>query len=182
MEINVTTAGLQYGGLVTTTEIKVLICYILKNIKEPVPATRLCELLNFEGIANAFEVSDAMESLEKSGNIIRTDEKGQMYTVTPAGADVAETLKTSVPLTVREKACIATLKMMAQIRYAKETDFVISREGDRTYITCSALDGELPIVSVKLLVSDEIQAKSIKNKFLENPSDVYSKIIDLFTK
>ena len=72
--------------------------------------------------------------------------------------------------------------MMAEIKNAKETDISIVRNGENTFITCSALDGGNPIMSVQLLVSDEAQAMSIKSKFLENPSEIYSKIIDLFTE
>ncbi len=181
MKIDALRAGVAPGGLVNTTEIKVLICYILKSVKEPVPATKLCDLLFYKGIANAFEVSDSIESLLKNKNIVCVNEKEQTYTTTESGDHVADTLKTTVPLSIREKACKSTLKMMAEIRNAKETDISIVRNGDNTYITCSALDNGNPIMSVQLLVSDESQAISIKNKFLESPSEIYSKIIDLFT-
>ena len=71
--------------------------------------------------------------------------------------------------------------MMAGIRNAKETDISITRSGDNTYISCSALDNGYPIMTVQLLVSDEVQANAIKAKFLDNPAELYSKIIDLFT-
>lgn len=181
MKYDAVSAGVSPGGLINSTEIRILICYILKSVKEPVPVSRLCEVLFYDGIANNFEVSDCIESLIKNGNIVCVDEKEQTYTTTPNGNNVAETLKTTVPISIREKACKSTLKMMAEIRNAKETDISIERRGDNTFITCSALDNGNPIMSVQLLVSDESQAISIKNKFLENPSEIYLKIIDLFT-
>ncbi len=182
MDFDAVTAGVLPGGLVNSAEVKVLICYILDSVGEPVSATGLCELLNFEGIANIFEVSDNIEALTKSGHIICADSENDLYTVTGSGSDVAKTLKSTVPLTVRDKACRATLNMLARIRHTNETDIAITREGDNTYITCSALDNDKSIMSVKLLVSDENQAISIKNKFIDNPSEIYSQIIDLFTK
>lgn len=182
LDFDAVTAGVLPGGLVSSTEVKVLICYVLDSVGVPVSATGLCELLNFEGIANIFEVSDNIEALSKSGHIICTDDLGDNYTVTSSGSEIARTLKTTVPLTVRDKACRATLNMLAKIRNTNETDIAITREGDNTFITCSALDNDKTIMSVKLLVTDENQAMSIKNKFIENPSDIYSQIIDLFTK
>ena len=182
MEFDAVSAGVAPGGLVNSTEIKVLICYILKSVNEPVPASKLCEILFYEGIANNFEVSDCIEALITNGNIECIDEQEQTYTTTKSGNNIAETLKSTLPLSVREKACKSTLKMMAEIKHAKETDISIVRNGENTFITCSALDGENPIMSVQLLVSDESQALAIKSKFLENPSEIYSKIIDLFTK
>ncbi len=182
MDFDAVTAGVLPGGLVSSAEVKVLICYILDCVSEPVSATGLCELLNFEGIANIFEVSDNIEALIKNGHIVCVSKEDDLYTVTESGSDVAKTLKSTVPLTIRDKACKATLNMLARIRHTNETDIAITREGDNTYITCSALDNNKSIMSVKLLVSDENQAISIKNKFIENPSEIYSQIIDLFTK
>ncbi len=182
MEFNAVSAGVAPGGLVSSSEIKVLICYILKSVKEPVPATKLCELLNYEGIANAFEVSDNIENLLNNKHIVCVDKVENTYTTTDSGNSIAETLKASVPISIREKACLATFKMLSRIRNTKETDIAITREGDNTFITCSALDNESTVISVKLLVTDENQAISIKNKFLDDPSGIYSKIIDLFTE
>lgn len=182
MEFDAVSAGVSPGGLVNSSEIKVLICYILKYVKEPVPVKRLCEELFYEGIANNFEVSDCIESLIKNGNIICVDEAEQTYTTTESGNNIADTLKSTVPLTVRDKACRSTLKMIAEIRNAKETDISINRSGDNTFITCTALDNGNKLMSVQLLVADETQAVSIKKQFLKNPSKIYSKIIELFTE
>ena len=182
MEFDALTQGVAPGGLISSSEIKVLICYILKNVKEAVPSAKLCELLNYEGIANAFEVSDNIDVLLKSGHITCTNVADEAYTTTESGNVIAETLKTSVPISVREKACMATFKMMSRIRNTRETDISITREGDNTFITCSALDNDATIMSVKLLVTDENQALAIKNKFLDDPSEIYAKIVDLFTE
>ena len=65
---------------------------------------------------------------------------------------------------------------------SKETDIKITREGDRSFITCSALDGTDVFMSVKLMVADEEQANFIKNKFIDDPAKIYSSIIALLTK
>ncbi len=182
MEFDAVSAGVLPGGLVSSAEVKVLICYILDCVKEPICANKLCELLNYEGIANIFEVSDNIKTLTDSGHIACINDDEQKYIVTSSGSDIAKTLKSTVPMTVRERACKATLSMLAKIRHANETDISITREDDNTYITCSALDNDKVIMSVKLMVTDENQAISIKNKFIDSPSEIYSQIIDLFTK
>ncbi len=182
MEFDSVAAGVIPGGLVNSSEIKILICYILKSIGEPINATELCELLNYEGLANIFEVSDNIEALLKSGHIYCTDTENNLYTVTASGTDIAATLKATVPISVRDKACLATLKRLARTKNMKETDISITRQGEKTYITCSALENNEQIISVSLMVADEAQAIAIKNNFIENPSEIYSSIIDLFTK
>lgn len=181
LDFDSASAGVSFGGLVSSSEIKILICYILNTVNEPVPATELCEQLYYEGIANIFEISDNIEALEKSGHIKKDSENGD-YVITQSGKEIADTLKSNVPISVRDKACFATQKILARRRNIKETDIAITREDDKTFITCSAMEGNTSLISVKMLVSDEEQAVAIRNNFLENPSEIYGKIINLFTE
>ena len=79
MEKDAISAGVsKIGGLFTTADVRILICYLLSSVSDPVPATLLCETLHSEGIANAFEVSDSISFLTDSGHIKECDnEKGR---------------------------------------------------------------------------------------------------------
>lgn len=183
MEKDAVSAGVsQFGGLFTTAEVRILICYIISKINKAVPGNLLANTLHFEGIANCFEVNDSIAHLVKSGQLECVNEKDDTYIITKSGKDVAETLKTSLSITVRERAYNAATKMLAHFKNTKETDIKISREGDKTFITCSAIDEDTPFMSVKLLACDEDQALFIKEKFLSDPTKIYSSIIDLLTK
>lgn len=183
MEKDAVSAGVsQFGGLFTTAEVRILICYIISKINQAVPGNLLANTLHFEGIANCFEVNDSIAHLVKSGQLECVNEKDDTYIITKSGKDVAETLKTSLSITVRERAYNAATKMLAHFKNTKETDIKISREGDKTFITCSAIDEDTPFMSVKLLACDEDQALFIKEKFLSDPTKIYSSIIDLLTK
>ncbi len=182
MEKDAASAGVLPGGLFNSAEIKILICYILSRINEAVPGQMLANVLHYEGIANCFEVNEAIASLVGSGQLICVSQEEDTYAITKSGIDVAETLKTSVPYTIKEKGYLSAFKMLTRFKNAKNTDFNITKEDNRTYITCSALDGENTFLSVKLLVGDEAQAQAIKERFLEKSSEIYSGIIDLITK
>ena len=182
MEKNASSAGVARGGLFHTTDIKILICYILNAIDEPVPVDMLGNVLHFEGIANAFEVSDAVVSLANLGQIVAVDEKEQSYKITQSGRNTAETLKTSLSAVVKERAYLATMKMLAKFKNAKDNTFEITKENGGTYLTCSAIDSGKPFISIKILITDEDQGSYIREKFLENPAEIYSKIIEMLTK
>lgn len=183
MDKDALTAGVQpVGGLFSTAEIKILICYILHTVREPIPANLLTNTLHYEGIANAFEVSDAISLLEKSGHITIANEQDDSYIITESGSNVAKTLRDSVSDTVKNRACNAALKMLARFKNAKDTDIKISHEDDKTYITCSALDRGLPFITIKLLVGDDNQALAIKEKFLDDAPSIYPEIIKMLTK
>lgn len=183
MDKDAVTAGVQpIGGLFSTAEIKILICYILHTVREPIPANLLTNTLHYEGIANAFEVSDAISLLEKSGHIVLADKNDDSYIITETGSDVAKTLRDSLSYNVKQRACNAALKMLARFKNTRDTDIKITTENERTYISCSALDRGTPILSIKLLVGDDNQALAIKEKFLDEAPQIYSSIIKLLTK
>ncbi len=183
MEKDALTAGVsEIGGLFTTAEIRVLICYIFSSINKAIPGNLLANTLHYEGIANCFEVNDSIDYLCKNGQLKLVDKNEDTYIITQSGKDVAETLKTTLSIIVKERAYNAALKMYSRFKNTKETDIKISREDNKTFITCSACDNDSPFMSVKLLVSDEEQAIHIKEKFLNNPTEIYSNIIDLLTK
>ena len=183
MEKDAVSAGVSpIGGLFSTAQVRTLICYILSSLNEPVPGRLLADTLHFEGIANCFEVNDSIAALCNSGHLENINEKEDTYIATKSGKDVAETLKTSLSLTVRERAYSAAIKMMVRFKNAKENDIKISRENDRTFITFSAIDNGAPFMSVKLMVTDEDQAIYLKEKFLNSTENIYSKIIEMLTK
>ena len=182
MEKNASGAGVSRGGLYSTSEIKILICYILNAINEPVPVDMLANVLHYEGLANAFEVSDAVVSLSHSGQIVATDETEQIYRITNSGRNTSATLKSSLSSVVKERAYLAVMKMFAKFKNAKDNRFEITHENGNTYLSCSALDGDKAFITVKLLIVDEEQGNYIREKFLENPSAIYSKIIEMLTE
>ena len=154
------------GGLFSTAEVRILICYILSALNEAVPG----------------KVNDSIAHLVKNGQLRVVDEKEDTYIITNSGKYVADTLKTTLSLTIKQRAYDAAFKMLARFKNAKETDIKISREDNKTFITCSAMDGETPFMTVKMLACDEDQALHIKERFLSDPSKIYSTIIDLLTK
>ena len=182
MERDASGAGVARGGLFSTAEIKILICYILNAINEPIPVDMIGNVLHYEGIANAFEVSDAIVSLSARGQIAATDDSQQTYVITDSGRETAETLKSSLSSVVKERAYLAVMKMFAKFKNAKDNTFEITKENDATYLSCSAHDGGKPFLTVKLLITDEDQGRYIREKFLENPAKIYSKIIEMLTQ
>lgn len=183
MEKDALAAGVsEVGGLFTTAEIRVLICYIFSSIDNAVPGNLLANTLHYEGIANCFEVNDSIDYLCKNGHLQLVSSDDDTYVITESGKDIANTLKSTLSIVVKERAYNAALKMYTRFKNTKETDIKISREENKTFITCSAIDDDTPFMSIKLMVSDEDQAIHIKEKFLSNPTEIYSTIIDLLTK
>lgn len=182
LEIDATNAGVAKGGLVSTDEIRILICYILHTLRQPVPYQPLSELLHFEGVANYFEVGAAFSALGENGLITESKKESGCYKITPEGSRVAETLKASVPISVREKAYALTVKMLSRLKYEKETEIEITPLEVGFNVRCTIKEGELELMSVTLFVPDEAHARSIKQRFIDDPTVIYSGVINLLTE
>ena len=178
MEINATNAGVSYGGLTSTDEIRILICYILDSINEPVPGQHLSELLHYEGIANYFEVVTAFSALCDKGHITKD---GENYSITDSGRNIAATLKTSVSLSVRDKVYALTVKMLSRMKYANDTKIDITPVDNGYNVKCAVVEGKIELVSVSIFVTDKDQANQIKERFIDDPTKIYSGVIQLLT-
>lgn len=178
MQNNASSAGVKRGGLINTAEIKILICYILKSVSQPVCGTDLAEILHHEGIANYFEIDNAISELKANGSILLVDGTTDTYIISDKGADAAITLKTTLPYTIRQKAYNLTVKMLATARNYAETKFSVEERDKGCIISCSAFDHDLELLTVRIAVADEQQARTVKERFVANPSAVCRKIIN----
>ena len=173
-------AGVAPGGLTNRTEIRVLICYLLKAIAQPVPHAFLTDNLSAEGIANYFELNDAVADLEESGHITAIEDGSgkPSYLITQSGADIADTLERTVPIVIRERACTYIIKMLARIRNEKENEVKILPADKGYKVTCRVLDGERELMAVSLSVPNEACAATVRESFLNNPTETFIKVTE----
>lgn len=164
-------AGVEPGGLHSQHEIKILICYMLAGVREPMPRAAVPEVICEQGMANFFDVSAAIDELLTLHNL-EEDENGNI-TVTPTGRDAAVTLKTLIPYTLRERSVAAALRLLARRRNEKETTVSVTPAENGYLVTCTIGEEEQPLLSCSLLVGDESQAQMVKERFLDNPLLLY---------
>ena len=175
------TAGVAPGGLISSQHVKLMVCYILARIGKPISRDDMLSLLQYEEIANYFEVVQAIDDLNKGGTIRRTDAPFEEYEITNDGEEVVAELYRDLPYTMREKALKAAIKMMARNRSEAENRVEMVETDVGVNVTCSVMDIDRPILTITLLVPDMDQANLVKETFLDNPLKVYSGSIALLT-
>ena len=175
------TAGVAPGGLISSQHVKLMVCYILARIGKPISRDDMLSLLQYEEIANYFEVVQAIDDLNKGGTIRRTDAPFEEYEITNDGEEVVAELYRNLPYTMREKALKAAIKMMARNRSEAENRVEMVETDIGVNVTCSVMDIDRPILTITLLVPDMEQANLVKETFLDNPLKVYSGSIALLT-
>jgi hypothetical protein len=172
-------AGVEPGGLYTAQEIKILLCYLLDTVGEPLPLQMVTDVLAGRGIANFFEVSAAVDELLRRGHIEENAE-GEL-TVTELGHQTAQTLVGMVPITLRERSVQAALQLLTRRRREQENSVVIQPLDRGHRVTCSVNEGDRSIMSFSLVVGDELQAQMVKERFLDDPVTLYRGLIAILT-
>ncbi len=169
---DVFSAGVQPGGLYTSQEIKILLCYMLHTVHQPMLRDEVTDILVSGEMANYFAIEEAIEELLRLQHLV-TDERRYIAT-TATGAEIGESLFTRVPYTLRERSVEAALALLKRRRVEQDNKVDIRRlEDGGCEVTCTVLDQGRTLLSVTLRVADEYQAAQIRENFLSDPSFLY---------
>lgn len=160
-------------------DIKILILYILEKLPKPVEAVTLSDLALFDGGFTWFDYTDCLAELIKTGHVTETSGR---YAITDKGRRNVDTVYTSLPYTVRAKAERLTAPVAAAMRRASmiETDIEPGPKGERC-VSMRLSDGVGEIISMRLAVPDEKQAKAIEKRFRAGAEDIYNQIVEILT-
>ncbi len=179
MEHDAFTSGVAPGGLLNSRDIRVLVCYMLSGVDEPMARQDVVEIIFSEGMANFFETEAAIDELVRLGNL--TEDEDSMLALTPAGRSAAETLTTRVPYTLRERSVEAAIRLLTRQRREKDTKVDIVKLDTGVAVTCSIDRSDHPMMSFTLRVADDAQAQLIRERFLDDPVTTYRLLICLLT-
>lgn len=183
MEYDAFDAGIELGGLRNRDDIRLLVCYLLKSVDSPMTRQMLNEAMQEDGLANYFEVGQAIEELLKTANItadIMGDE--EVITVTQKGREAAEMLQTSLPRTVRERAVNSAIRLITKARVERENKIEVKKEENGGYtITFTLFDKNTQFMKLSVYVVDSLQLEQVKQNFINDPVKVYSTIITSLT-
>ena len=183
MEYDAFDAGIELGGLRNRDDIRLLVCYLLKSVVSPMRRKMLNEAMQEDGLANYFEVGQAIEELLKTANItadILGDD--EVISVTQKGREAAEMLQTSLPRTVRERAVNSAIRLITKARVERENKIEVKKEENGGYtITFSLFDKNTQFMKLSVYVCDSLQLEQVKQNFINDPVKVYSSIITSLT-
>lgn len=174
------TAGVEPGGLTNLQEIRILLCYMLHTVGQPVPRDAVTEIIIGGGMANYFDTEAAIEELLGQHHLIQDEEK--MLAATATGAQIGDSLSVRIPYTLRERSVSAALKLLKRRTVEQDNKVDIRKLEEGGYaVTCSVQDRGLDLLSVTLRVSDPWQAEQIKEQFLSDPALLYRSNLAVLT-
>ncbi len=173
-------AGVEPGGLYSPEEIKILICYLLMGVGEPLPRQMVVEIIAGNGMANFFETSAAIDELLHQGHL--AEPQPDQLQLSETGKQVAVSLSTRIPYTLRDRSVKSALQMLTRIRRERENRVTMEKlEEGGCLVRCAMLDDEKPLMEISLRVADHLQAELIRENFLNDPTLLYRSTLAILT-
>ena len=174
--------GVSLGGMRSKTEIRTLICYMLKSVGSPMRKDTIVNALMEKGLANYFETSSSFDDLVRNGNIELTDADKKLYKNTSNGDMIATQLEDTLAPTVKERAIECALSLLRQEQIESENKVTITKCENGYNVTCKISGGDMELLSFTLYVPDITQARLIRKNFYKNPDMFYSVMIAMLTR
>lgn len=181
MDFDAFSAGVEPGGLRTKNEIRILICYLLASVCDPLSKSDILNLIQDNGLANYFEVTNALSELAEHGNVIFSGENDELCTASDTAKMIAKQLDTALPPVVRDKAVAAAIHLLAKAKRERENKVEIIK-AERGYdVSCHISGGDMDLMRFTLHVPDMYQAQMVKAQFHKAPETVYRMLLALLT-
>ena len=174
--------GIEPGGLRSRNEIKVLVCYLLKSIEQPISKQLINEILQENSLANYFEINQAVSDLVRAGSLEEAAQEGDtVYRVTDQGRSAAQTLEVNLPRSVREKAVNAAIRLLTRAKREQEIRIDIEKLENGYHVTFTIYDSTDELLKLTIFVADSMQVETVRKNFLNDPVKLYSNIIASLT-
>ena len=183
MQFDAFTGGIEPGGLRSKSEIRILICYLLSSVDSPLTKDDIVSIISDYGLANYFEVTDAVSDMMNKGLIVpEGKDAGSRYiSINDSGRMVAKQLDTALPPSVRDKAVKAAINLLAKTKREKENKVEIEKIKSGYSVVCHISGENEDLMCFSLSVPDMRQAKTVKKNFQDSPETIYRVMLALVT-
>ncbi len=170
--------GVKPGGLTSSQEIRILICYMLDKIDTAVTRQQLEEVLLGEELVNYFVMADSLAQVVTAGLVQDTADG---YLITEAGRTVADTLAADVPRSVRDTAVRGVIQAQHYAAKAAVHKSDIVKKDGGFEVRCYIEDESGILFSMALYMPDELSATAVKEKFISEGDSVYKLMLATLT-
>ncbi len=175
------TGGVEPGGLRNKNDIRILICYLLTSVDAPLSKEDILNIIQDNGLANYFEVTDALSELIEHGNVTTSGEHHDICMASDTAKLIAKQLDTALPHSVRDKAVAAAINLLAKAKRERENKVEIQKDERGYRVVCHISGGDMELMGFSMHVPDQYQAQMVKDQFHNSPESVYRILLALMT-
>ncbi len=180
MDFNALSEGVRPGGITTTHQIIILLCYMVRGAGEPVTLEQLAKAVVEEELVNYFEVTSATQLLVEKGHLIETEQKG-LYVLSPLGEQTALEFEKNLPASVKDRAMGALINILKLLHREQENNIDIIKTDDGYEFSLVMKDIGSDLLTVKMFFPTIEQCWEVKKRILNDPLTVYKGIFSILT-
>lgn len=163
-----------------TNSVKLLICYLLYNLKMQITPEELYDIAVDSGTINYFHYNEAVDELLVNDTILSDiDTNGKVvFSLSQKGITYVKNFSTYVQRSFRDRLMHSAIQYKARkMKNASlSTDYEELENGCN--LICKISDDKKVLVDMKLFTDSRIQAELISDKISTNPADFYSEFIN----
>ena len=172
------TAGVRPGGLTSSTEIRLLLCYLIKNAG-PIARKDLESALLEEELVNYFEIGSCLDDVAKQGLVTLTD---GCYAITEKGRKVAQELAHDLPRSVREAVTAALRDQKGARKEARYSARITEKPDGHCTIRCTVKGLDSELFCLDLGMPDRLTAELVQKQFILKGNEIYQLLINKLTE
>ncbi|MBQ6929978.1 MAG: DUF4364 family protein [Oscillospiraceae bacterium] len=173
-------AGVRFGGLTDRTEIKILICYLLTEAKQPLTEQQIIDTVIGQQLVNYFELLDALSHLTEQQIISETD---GLYSINDDGKEISRQLEKVLPFSVRERAYKAVIEILQYETLKRQNKTKITAvDGGGYNLNCTIEDENFVLFSCDIFMPNEKSAQLAQESFIKYGQDIFKCVLGITTE
>ena len=170
-----------YENSAELAENKLLVLYVIKSLRQPISKTQLTEIILENNFINYFTLQQYISELE-TAEFVEYIEKNnkKLITITTKGENVLSIFNDRIAPIKRDIIDNYISKTIDNIKkeLTIHSDYTIEKNNS-FIVNLKALEDETLLIDLKISVPTKKQATSLCNRWKENPSDIYTKIVQV---
>ena len=170
-------------GAMRDDEIKLLILYLLDQLKTPLSGEVLSEIILWDGNVNFFDFSAAFDALTQSRALVPLEGEGAKtaYTLSPEGQEILRCMGDSLSESLRYKALRSATRLLAYRNQGRSATATIGETADGYSLRCVIRDREEVFMDMTVYSKSRHEAESFKLRFENNPEDLLRGVLAILS-
>lgn len=163
---------------------KLIILYLLSQIKMPLTLSQITEIMLEKGYTNYFSLQQYLNELEKSSFIVTGKQNNASYfEITDKGGQALEFFSSRIPDFTKKDLDLFIENNWRKLRSELDIHAEYLPNKDNEYIVrCKVTENKSTLIELNINVGSKKQAIELCNKWEHNASTLYSEILQLLSQ
>ncbi len=169
-----------YENSAELAENKLLVLYVMESLKQPITNTQLTEIILENNFINYFTLQQYISELISSDFLRykKVNDKNLIY-ITEKGSSTLSFFSDRIS-SIKKKIIddyLLSIKDSIKKELTIHSDYTLGKDNS-FLVDLQALENDNLLISLKVSVPTKKQALSLCNRWKDNPSDIYNKIMN----